>query len=199
MPTDTFAVSSDANDGSCYKQGTTWPPTTFAVDDGPDQYASKALVGGTYYADVSFMRFDTSSIPDTATITGAVLKLDIIAKSDDNNFSLVGDYYDFGGEPSVSADWIETASPSIFSAIDLTGITVGAILSITLTDLSGISKTGFTGIRLTLSSGTPTGQNGIQYAAYEHTTRQEPRLDVTYTVSGGGPVLRTFSMLGVGS
>jgi hypothetical protein len=199
MPTDTFAISSAANDGSCYKQGSTWPPTTFAVDDGVDQYATKIKIGSTYFADVSCLRFDTSSIPDTATITAANLLIDVIAKADDDTtFSLVGEYYDFGGEPSDSTDWKETASPQILS-VDIGSITAGAVNSIPLTDLSGINKTGITGIRLTLSAGTPTGQNGVHYAAQEHTTRQEARLEVTYTVAGGGAVTRTFSLLGVGS
>jgi len=137
------------------------------------------------------MRWDTSVIGSGSTVTAATLKVYVISKQlNEAGRSLVGDYYDFGSEPTVGADWVETASPSIFTAIGIGSITAGAVNNITLTDLSGISRTGYTGIRLTLSSGAPTAGNTdfVQFATREHATFQEPRLSVTWT--GGGQTLR---------
>jgi hypothetical protein len=202
MPTTTFAISSAANDGSGYYESTSWPPNggTWTADDGTSLWVSKTRVGNIYYNDVAFLRFDTSSLGSGATVTGATLALYVISRSTSQSASLLADYYDFGGEPSGSEDWVLTSSPAILSQ-SVSSLTTGAVNSITITDLSGISKTGITGIRLTLSAITPTGTNEVEIAAYEHTTLQEPRLTVTYTTGGGGggPVLRTFSILGVGS
>jgi hypothetical protein len=97
---------------------------------------------------------------------------------------LVGDYYDFGGEPSVAADWILTASPSIFTAKRLNTFTAGSPSTITLNDLSGINTSGYTGIRLTLDSGTPSAafENNIIIASSENTTYLGVQLDVTYWI-----------------
>jgi hypothetical protein len=200
MPTTTFAIASDADDGGGYYTSSSWPANggTWTTDDGASLWVTKTLSSGTYYNDVSFLRFNTSSIGSGATVTGATLDLYVISRSSANSASLLADYYDFGGEPSGSDDWVLTSSPAILSK-SVSSLTANAVNSITITDLSGINTTGITGIRLTLSEITPTGTNNVRIAAYEHTTAQEPRLNVTYTISGGGPVLRTFAMLGVGS
>lgn len=201
MAQSTFDATA-GNDGSGYYAHTAWPPNggTWAADDTTSDYVSKLKTGGTYIQDVAFFRWDTSSLPDDATIDGATLKLHVVSKTDDDNYSLVGDYYDFGGEPSVAGDWIETSNPSIFTAIDLTGIATGAVRSITLTDLTGISRTGVTGIRLTLSSGTPVGNNSLEVAAAENTSSLPvPQLVVDYTPAAGGSPRARLTLTGCGA
>lgn len=179
----TFSITTNANDSTGEYQHSSWPPNagTWVDDSGLDSiYAAKHFVSPTYYGVDGYLRFDTSSLPDAATITSASLKLYCIDKNDNNNYSLVGDYYDFGGSPTVAGDYVETASPSIFAAVDLGAIGIG-LNTINLTDLTGISKTGITGIRLTLSSGTPTLLNHVRFAALEHTSLTEPQLVVNYT------------------
>lgn len=192
MPTATFSIASAADDGTGIAQNNSWPPTTWTDDsDNADNalYNSKGSFSSvTYYHEQSFMRWDTSPIDDLSTILAANLAVWVDSKQDaDNAFSFVGDYYDFGGEPTVSGDRVETPSPSIFTAVDITGITVSAVLTLPLTDLSGISKTGFTGIRTGLSAGTPTlgplVQNSVRIIAFEHATLQEPQLQVTWAVA----------------
>ena len=196
MATDTFDIASSAADGACYMSGS-YPPASFTeysdnTADGGENVldVGKSNFGGTRFFNVSFLRFDTSGIGDSDTITAATLKLYLYSVVHaTGGKSLVGDYYDFGGEPTVSGDYTETASPSIFSALGLGSITSGAVNDIALTDLTGINKTGYTGIRLTLSSGdiTTSGQqNTVYIASYEHSTLQAAQLEVTYTPSGGG-------------
>lgn len=186
MPSTTFSITANADDGSGYYQSASWPPSggTWTNTTGGSGWVSK-IVSGDYFNDITLLRFDTSSIPDDATIDSAVLKLYCISKQDVGSYALVGDYYDFGGTPTVAGDWVETASPSIWSALDLGSITTSAVNNITLTDLTGISKTGYTGIRLTLSSGTPVDaslEGSLEFAMLDHATLQEPQLEVTYTV-----------------
>lgn len=186
MPTTTFSISVAADDGSGYYGSTSWPPNggTFGVDDDTILWVTKGLSGTIYYNDFSLLRFNTSSLGSGATITDVVLKLYCVAKNGGSSgatFALVGDYYDFGGEPTVAGDWTETVSSSIFSGVLFANLTTSVVNNITLSDLSGINKTGFTGIRLTLSAGTPTAANDLQFAALEHATFIEPQLEVTYT------------------
>lgn len=184
MPVDTFSTLA-GNDGTGFYQHTAWPPNpgTWFGDAATELWVAKSLAATIYSADITCLRWDTSSIPDNATITAALVQLYTISKVDSDNYSIVGDYYDFGGEPTVAGDWIETASPSIFSAADLSSVPTGVVNEVELTDLSGISKTGITGIRLTLSTGTPViGENNILFADAEDTVNQEPRLVVTYSV-----------------
>jgi len=190
MPTIDFDIAPGTDDSSAYFFGdATWPPNggSFAHDAGAGSMSiSKTDEGATYAQDWALMRWDTSSIPDTATITDATLRVWIGLINDTDNLSIVGDYYDFGGEPPVAGDWIETASPSIFTAQDISAFSSAALRTWTLTDLTGINKTGYTGIRLTLSTGTPTGANWVGIDTYESTSHEQPRLSVTYTAGGAG-------------
>lgn len=188
MPTDTFPIAADADDGAGYYFHTAWPPSggTFAAEDGIALLVAAKEESDFYYAEVVLLRWDTSSIPDTATITGANLKLYLVSKVTTLTRNLVGDYYDFGGSPTVAADWILTPSPSIFTAVDVaTGLTTGAVNTIALTDLTGINVSGYTGVRLAIDGG-DTGvevQSKARFASREDTTNQEPRLEVTYTLA----------------
>lgn len=201
MPTDTFPITSDADDGDCNRNYTDWATViggggNFVVGDTADATVAKSLFAGDYYVNVTFLRFDTSSIPAGATIDSATLKLYATDKGDPDGVSYAADYYDFGGEPSVAADWEASSAGGCISGFTAASISTGVVNSIALTGLSGIMRsgetngqgnTGITGIRITQANLTqPTGDNFITFAAREHATAQEPRLDVTYTVPATG-------------
>lgn len=204
MPTDTFPIASDADDGSGSLDQSTWPPTggIFTNEDGTQMYAAAGayISGGTvYYISTSLMRWDTSSIPASATISAANLLLYAIATTDDSaSFSVAGEYYDFGGEPTVAADISVISGTSIFTPFRINTVSIGAVRTIPLTDLTGIMRsgetnpqgnTGITGIRVSTNNPgapTPIVDNNVTFAALEHATLQEPRLEVTYTVPSSG-------------
>lgn len=196
MPTDTFPIASAGNDGCGYRTDTVWANiSTGAYTDESDLpgnviYVAKyRTAGGDYFNENLYLRWDTSSLPDDATVTSANLLLfitDIIETSDD--FEYAADFYDFGGEPSVAGDWELTSSGDAITVIDPDSLTSGAVNTIALTGLSGISLNGFTGIRLApndSSSPTVNGDAWLEVAAFEHAS-QEPRLEVTYTVPSAG-------------
>ena len=187
MPTDTFPIAVDTDDGTGYRGGgAVWEnigTATFTAEETTNIVASKTLFGGNYYVDNAYMRFDTSSIPDGAVITSArlILYIDSNNTFNDDGISLAADFYDFGGEPSVSGDWEQSSSGDAISSFTIVSLTTNAINNISLTGLSGINKTGYTGIRIApVDTTAPTGLNSIEIASFE-AAQQEPRLEVTYT------------------
>lgn len=186
-----FPIVADADDGTGYREAATWAGIgtgTFTAESTPELWISKNSGGG-FFDDNTFLEIDTSNLPDMATVVGARLKLYVLSKDDSaDNFSVVGDYYHFGGEPSVAADWVITSPlPSIFGAVaneDVTGWTNNAWNYATIYDVGGINKYGYTGIRLTLSDGTPTAANGLSFAGSEDITNPPPTLDIDYVLEG---------------
>ena len=189
MPTVTFAIAIDNDDGTGYRGGgAVWAnigTATFTAEETTNLVASKTLFGGNYYVDNAYMRFDTSSIPDGAVITSArlILYIDSNNTFDDDGLSFAADFYDFGGEPSVAGDWEQTSSGDAISSFTTASLTTNAVNNLNLTGLSGINKTGYTGVRIApVNTTAPTGLNSIEIAAFE-AAQQEPRLEVTYTTT----------------
>jgi hypothetical protein len=188
MPTISFTIGSDVEDGSCYRTGAVYPPAdAFVAEDGSLAWAFKHTVNNE--VDNGFFRWDTSAIPDTATITAADLKVYVTDTSNADSRSFTGDWYDFGGEPSVLADWAATPSATAFS-VTIASITELVINTISLTNPnSNINKGGYTGIRIGISGGAPTGQNSVSVASFEHAD-PSAELSVTYTPEQAGFVPR---------
>ena len=181
----TFPIATGDDDGTGYREAATWagiPTGTFGADPGTtDLWVSKQTASGTKFCDNTYLRFDTSSIPDGATIVSATLQIYVLTANSADGYSVVGDSYDFGGDPAVVGDWVQSGSPAILSRT-ANGLTDAALNDFPLSDLSAINKSGYTGIRLTLSAGDPTDlqTNLVQIGSFEHGSVQEPRLEVTY-------------------
>jgi len=157
----------------------------------------------------AFVPFDTSTLPSTATVTAATLKLYAVDKRDDFN-----DAYSYlnvfqGSQASntslVNAD-VDNCGDAITnptkgsSDIDITGLSTGAYASFPLnsTGLGWINKTGYT--KLCLREGHDTTNNavvnngmfwkvsGLDFSTSEAAgTSQDPELDITYTVPNVAP------------
>ena len=176
MPTDTFTIAATADNTSSFwaanpisgsPSGSNGVQCWATRSPGPDN-------------NVCCMRWSTSSIPDGATITAVTLRLWCVSKTG-SSFSLVGGYYPtWGGGNLTSTDAIDEPSPSIFTARTIASFTTAAFNDIALTDLTGINKTGYTAIRMTMQAGSPAGTNELRFEGYNESTHP-PQLLVTYT------------------
>lgn len=184
-----FPVVADADDGTGYRQNTSWASIgsgTFTAESVPELWISKFFSTPDYTEDIAFLEIDTSGLPDMATVVRATLKEYVLSRGTAQAFHVVGDYYHFGGEPSVAADWIQTANPNIFTpgAEPVTGFTANAWNTMDVIELGGINKFGYTGIRLTFDDfATPTGDTHLEFASSESS---EPpfTLDIDYVLEG---------------
>ncbi len=186
----TFNVSANADDGDVTVSGSVgsgYPPSGAAAanSSGPVFTAGRRRAFGNFQILVPLLRFDTSSLPDNATVTSAKLRLHVTGKADDDNRSLVGEWYPSSNWPIDPTDWTQTTGTSALVGADLTGIAVGTSNELNLSGVAAISVSGYTGLRLGISGGQPSGDNYLQIAALEHASNPEPQLVVTYTTSGG--------------
>lgn len=186
MPTDTFGIAANGNDGIVWRSGPAYPPAGAAQNDTTDISitADRGYIGGQYFVQNGKLKWDTSSLPDGATITAATLRIVPVYVVNTNSLSLTMDWYVFDGS---SSDFSHNALTTAHSGTALSAVTsLNTANDFALTNLSNISKTGTTGIRLHISQrasdAAPTGDNGLSFASREDTTYTEPQLIVTYTL-----------------
>mgnify|MGYP007031183291 CR=1 FL=1 len=167
-------------------------------------FAQQNFAGGTTYRVFrSLAGFDTSSIPDTATITSATLSVyangSAISDTDNDKVNI----YAYDAPSSATAitntDFNKTHFGATWSTeIDITSWNTGDGVAndfvLNSTGLTGISKTGVTWIGAKTSqdesSTTPTGGNSVViYNADQAGTSTDPTLVVNYSGGGGGLAL----------
>ena len=177
----TAAPSAAGDDGTTALTGSVYPPTgtPSASVDGVAVTAGRRLVHTGFEVYDGLVRFDTSAIPDTATITGATLRLYVTGKSDGDNRNLVAEWYDPAKWPLDGSDFTLNPGSSAFAA-DITQLAVGATDTFNLAGATSISKTGFTALRLGIDGGQPAGDNYVQFAAFDHPSLPEAQLVVTF-------------------
>ena len=146
---------------------------------------------GTYYIDRGFLSFDTSSIPDGATISSAVLHIYVNTKSDVG----IGDSLVLVEGTQASATDLATADYDAFGSTELasralSAITTSAYNTLTLNSsgLAIINKTGHTKLctrsaRDVDNSAPGSGQYSSVaiYWSDETGTSKDPKLVVTYS------------------
>jgi hypothetical protein len=177
----TFTLAAGSDDGDVTVRAATYPPSgaADAYDQGTVFTAARRFVVGSYQVFDALLRFDTSSLPDNATVTAATLKVRVNAKTDADNRNLVGEWYPASQWPIDAADWTLNPGTTALAGADVTAIATGATSSFALQGLGSISKTGFTGLRLGIDGGQPSGDNYVQLSALE--SGNPAQLVVTYT------------------
>ena len=128
------------------------------------------------------LRFDTGVLPDNAVVTSASLRLRLVQKVSVNNPSLVAEWYGAANWPIESSDWTASVGSDAHAGTALAGLVANAENELSLQNLGSISLTGATGLRLGLSGGSPSGENYLSFASWDHSSLAEPRLLVTYTL-----------------
>lgn len=140
--------------------------------------------------------FDTSNIPDSATINNATLSLDITSKSTTTDFNIT---VQTGGatyphDPIVTGDYYYGWYSGDGGSANTSTISAPGYWNITLNDdgVSWISLTGDTKFCLRssedIASNAPAGEDYVYIAAADVSESVAPKLYVTYTVSGGAQV-----------
>lgn len=137
---------------------------------------------------VSFMRFDTSALPDNAAITGATLTVFVEGHAEPDGLSLVMDWYQWS--PTVdAADYTHAANSNALSQA-LSSLTGFGTQNLTLTNADQfVSRTGYTHLRAAISQraadAAPTGENWVAFASFENATDAEATLTLDYQPRSG--------------
>lgn len=201
MTTLTFTA---ANDGRVQNGSTTY--ATAAAGGGsfgtsPNTTETDGFVGQSfstpnYLIHQLFYEFDTSSIPDTATIASVVFSVKGTSGGDNSatDFNVLALGYDWSSGGLTTADWrtptqltalttLATFNTAGFSTNYMDFTSAGAAFN------SYVNKTGSTFLMLAsdrnAAGTTPTGLENIQVVMADTTgTASDPKLTVTYLVSG---------------
>jgi hypothetical protein len=180
--TATFSIAAGTDDQQVRRSSALYPPNagTFSRRaTGTTVEASKNNQGsGDYYVRNALLRWDTSSIPDNATIMKATLRFWCTVRNPSDARNFEAEYWGWNG--TSLTDWSSTLPAVPIFQAPIANIRSGAWNSIAFTDLGGISKTGWTLIRCHITGGMPRGYNYVVMSSSENTS-PEPQLIVEYT------------------
>lgn len=175
-------------------------PTFSTARDATDAENGAVYIGVSRYTNQydfvrGFVPFDTSSIPDGATITSATLQMYVNSKDDACNdaYSYISVVQSTQASSSslANADYDQLGTTKGSDDIDYTGVTTGAYNTWTLnaTGLTWISKTGITylglkdGHDIENNIGSLSGANMYSALNFQwHADANPPILTVNYTL-----------------
>lgn len=189
MPTATIPIANGADDAIDYRTGPNWPPVLgdtggfWPLDSGMNAtrtYRSWAT-GLEYIVGQVLFRWDTSVIPDTATVTGASFRFYVEESAAANSGQLGLEWIVHDGSTSI---WTLTVVTTAYALTNLSSFPALNEYTIPLTNaIDNINKSGMSGLRAHISTGgvTPTGDNYLRFAALEHASAIPPELIVNYT------------------
>lgn len=191
MSTDVFYGIT--GDGFVYSTNATYA----TARTGSGQFAATTFLrvgqywdGSAYYCYEGFLGFDTSSIPDTDTVSAATLSIMLETDNSTTDFTTQARLFTWSGSGLTTADWTSGASltETLLATLNSSGIVaVGNYADFTDSAMpANINKTGNTEIRLNSSrhaaGNTPTGHEELRfYASVQTGTTQDPKLTVTHT------------------
>lgn len=187
-PSTQFNVAVSGDDGFIQKPSSAvYPPNTSPLVSATANIvaAGRNYASSAYDVWVSLMRWDTSFLPDADVIGSATLRVypTVIDNVDIRN--LTADWYT--AWPIDGADFVDTHQTGAISAVPLSSFTVNASNDVALTGYDqNVSRTDYTGIRIHIDGGQPTGRNRLHIASFDHTTSPEPILLVETSDGGGG-------------
>jgi hypothetical protein len=191
-PTTMFNIAVSTDDGRVYGTGPSYPPPETTVDtneniDTVNRNYNPTNTNGYGISNV-LMRWNTSSLPATAHVMGAWVTVRVPAV--DNNHdptvvstdtsNLTADSYTTW--PISASAYSTVAQTTALSAesLDPYSFTPGMDDYIFLDNTSGITSTGYTGLRLHVDGSKPTGLNYLQFDSFDSTSGHGPQLTVIY-------------------
>jgi hypothetical protein len=173
-----FDIDATGDDGLTLAFDAAYPPACLGEDTTATTIAGlkNFNVELNFVSANAIMQWDTSSIT-AATLSYAMTEIDTGVEDDDGR-SVDGEWYAAANWPIDCADHADNVGTDAFSE-DLTTV----VSPITLGTLTGISKTGFTGMRVGISGGEPVGENSWTIDSSESGS------DLLLTVTFGAPNL----------
>jgi hypothetical protein len=179
----TIPIAASLDDRHVTKTGSTYGTLGSATWDSANMYV-KTVRSSASGVEVTngLLKFDTSIIPDAATVDAATLRGYVENKASAYSLDLRGEYYEWDGSSASDHQTLATHGTTAFSPVRIASLYAGSLEDMTLENLSNIEKTGFTYIRLHITGTEPGGFNFVWFAAYDHTGDPEMKLIVTYTV-----------------
>lgn len=181
--TTTFSPITGTDDGYVAALGPAYPPAFgTAQTSGPSSIPGKSFNNPNFDVRNMLVRFDTSTIPDTAIVQAASLNLYIIGTQNQEARNLVGEWYAGSNWPIVAADGAITPAATAFT-IAIGSLTAGSINALSLTSASNVNLSGYTGFRIGVDGGQPALFNTVSIPELEHPTLPEPKLSVTYLLA----------------
>lgn len=190
MPTVTVPIPASINDQVLSKFNPTYDAGAISRDtiDSFIQARKAHTSGGSYSIWCALLLFPTGDyLPDNAVVSSASLTYYQVAYSNDNNRWLVGDYFTY---TATNSDYsVEPSGTAVVNTIaSLAGIDVWR--TVNLLNVSNISATGATSIRLGISGGAPPlgDFNFIDFRSYDYGDLSfVPYLTITYSLPSTGP------------
>lgn len=180
MPTLDFDIAVGSDDARVKRTDTAYPPAgTITPNDAVGIEPFKGLNAGTYDITVGVLRWDTSSLPDAATLTSASLRIYRWGGGNPDSRDLTAEWYAYDGSIATT-DYTDVVGTDALASYPLSNFTGIGLFTIPLDNTTGVSKTGYTGLRLHISGGQPTGENWVGIQAFEDTSQPNARLSVTY-------------------
>lgn len=147
------------------------------------------LIGATYYCYETFLRFDTSVIPDSATVRSALLELSVDTDLSDTDFTLEARAHSFF-VPADTSSWVAGADlggKTLLASKSTAGLAAGQrfVLDSETAMAAAISKVGYTYMILCSSrhraGTTPLGQEALQISSAGAAAALRPKLRVTWS------------------
>ena len=191
MTVSTFSIAATGNDGSTDQGGATYPPTGTVglTTDGQNMAVTRLLAGGNFSVSLFVCRWDTSSIPDGDDISAADFKPYVLnPRQNGDARDLVAEWMADGA--LATGDHTNTAGNNAHSGTSLAvaNIPNNAVATLALQNLSNISKTAFTKMRVHISGGEPAALNQLGIADFWDAVNPPADLVVTHfaPLVGGG-------------
>jgi hypothetical protein len=184
-----FRVASQEDDGSLLYVNPDYS------ESAENALQSEYTIDGSTFLSETYARWDTSGIPDSATITSAKFRIKPTSVFNaTSGMNLAGDWYDYGGDPPTSADHLgATTSAGTAFTQALSGITTGSFIDLTLSGYaSGVSKTGYTGLRLRVAGSPGLGDTNLVYSD-GYATGYPMELHVRYSLATGNSLTKDLA------
>lgn len=206
----TVTIYSDTSDGYCSSISTSYTSASDGTGVGASPsatvgYVGQYIINTTYYVNISYLKFDTSSIPDDAEITSVTLYCYGYLDLSTTDFSIEARLHDWGAT-LTAADWVagsNLGSKTLLASRSSLGWSTVGYNGFTENGSNfrnNINKTGTTYIILCSAehaNQSPPSNNeyvGL-YFSDETGTSKDPKLEITYSTAHTKSVSGTVGTL----